>query len=155
MPDDLKKKDAKYYQKLLKEKDKLEKEALIERLKKRDQMQKQPGGHLLQAESNSEFKSIDDFKAMVPELREISRQKYLKHRVEQQMDLYKRNLDDERRIFGEENLTEAERRINEINNEIYKLAQSRQTNDDLERTEFYKLPGQDLDQNDGNKKSRH
>jgi len=44
---------------------------------------------------------------MVPELRNKSRHEYLKKREEQVIDLYKRNLADEVRVFGgdPENLT--------------------------------------------------
>ena len=47
----------------------------------------------------------------MPELRLKSRQQYLKHREEQVMDLYKRNLDDEARVFGGEDISEPEQRI--------------------------------------------
>ena len=36
--------------------------------------------------------SLEDLKQIVPELREKSRQQYLKHREEQVMDLYRQNL---------------------------------------------------------------
>ena len=49
--------------------------------------------------------SLEELKDMVPELRKKSRQAYLKQREEQILDLYKRNIDDEKRVFGGENLT--------------------------------------------------
>lgn len=61
----------------------------------------------------------------IPELRNISRQKYLELREEQQLDLFKRKLEDEKRIFGSSNLTESEKRINELNERLYQLAQKR------------------------------
>jgi hypothetical protein len=48
---------------------------------------------------------LEELKDMVPELRKKSRQAYLKQREEQILDLYKRNIDDEKRVFGGENLT--------------------------------------------------
>lgn len=50
----------------------------------------------------------------MPELRMKSRQQYLKHREEQVLDLQRRNIEDEKRIFGDENLTDTERRIFEL-----------------------------------------
>lgn len=66
-------KDTREFQKLLKEKDKLEREALVQRMQARDQEAKQP------AAVEKAF-SLDDLKSVVPELREKSRQAYLKHR---------------------------------------------------------------------------
>ena len=51
---------------------------------------------------------------MVPELRAKIRQQYLKHREEQVLDLYKRNIDDEIRVFAGENLTQNEIKIFEL-----------------------------------------
>lgn len=62
---------------------------------------------------------------MVPELRQKSRQTYLKQREEQILDLYKRNLEDEKRVFGEENLTTIEKRLSELKETLYGLAQKR------------------------------
>ena len=66
--------------------------------------------------------SFAELKAMVPALRKTSRQAYLKQRDEQVLDLYKRNLDEERRVFGGEELTSEERRIGELKETLYKLA---------------------------------
>ena len=38
------------------------------------------------------------------------------------MDILKRRLDDEKRMFNDMELTEKERKINKINEEIYELA---------------------------------
>ena len=40
--------------------------------------------------------SFNELKALVPALRKTSRQAYLKQRDEQVLDLYKRNLDEEK-----------------------------------------------------------
>ena len=66
--------------------------------------------------------SFDELKAMVPALRKQSRQAYLKQRDVQVIDLYKRNLDEEKRVFGEEDLTPEERRIAELKETLYNLA---------------------------------
>ncbi len=98
------KRESKQYQKLIKEKDKLEREALVERMQMRDQ-------EMLVVKPEAEEHTIDELREMVPELRLKSRQMYLKQREEQVMDLYKRNLDDEVRVFGSETLTPTEQRI--------------------------------------------
>lgn len=67
--------------------------------------------------------SMAELKAIVPALRKESRQAYLKQRDEQIIDLYKRNLDEEKRVFGDEDLTTEERRIGELKETLYNLAQ--------------------------------
>ena len=66
--------------------------------------------------------SFDELKKMVPAQRKQSRQSYLKQRDEQVLDLYKRNLDEEKRVFGSEDLTPEEQRINELKEHLYNLA---------------------------------
>lgn len=66
---------------------------------------------------------------MVPELRNKSRQIYLKHREEQVLDLYKRNLDDEVRVFGGEDLSETEKRIFELKQQLFQLAERKREKD--------------------------
>lgn len=61
----------------------------------------------------------------MPELRKQSRQAYLKQREEQIIDLYKRNLDDEKRVFGGEDLTQIETRLSELKETLFDLAQKR------------------------------
>ena len=67
--------------------------------------------------------SFDELKAMVPALRKKSRYEYLKLRDEQIIDLYKRNLDEEKRVFGDEDLTPEEKRIAELKDTLFNLAQ--------------------------------
>ena len=59
---------------------------------------------------------------MAPELRDKSRYLYLKQREEQIMDLKRRNLDAEKRIFSGTDLTEIEKRKAELEEELYNLA---------------------------------
>lgn len=51
---------------------------------------------------------------MVDKLRDESRKAYLKQREEQVMDQWRRNLDDEKRVFGNVNLTQIEKRLAEL-----------------------------------------
>ena len=49
----------------------------------------------------------------------------MKQREEQILDLYKRNLEDEKRVFGDEDLTQIERRLVELKDTLFDLAQKR------------------------------
>ena len=66
--------------------------------------------------------SYDEFKKMVPELRHKSRHQYLKQREEQILDLRRRTIEDNKRVFSGVTLTEIEQRRNELDEELYKLA---------------------------------
>ena len=59
---------------------------------------------------------------MAADLRKMSRYSYLKMRAEQQLDLWKRRLEDEKRLFKGVSLSEEEMKINEINQRIFELA---------------------------------
>ena len=68
------------------------------------------------------------------------------------LDLQRRNIEDEKRIFGDENLTQAERRIFELKQQLLLLAEKRrETGPELK---LYSIPGADIDEDDGDKKSR-
>jgi hypothetical protein len=82
--------------------------------------------------------SEGDRLSIIPELRKVSRQKYLELREEQQLDLFKRKLEDEMRIFGDQPLTEIERRINDLNQRLYSLAERRRQKET--KTEIYHMP---------------
>lgn len=58
-------------------------------------------------------------------IRKLSRYSFLKTRVEQQIDLWKRKLDEEKKLFGDVILTDEEIKYNEINQKIYDLALAR------------------------------
>lgn len=81
-----------------------------------------------------------------------SRQQYLKHREEQILDLQKRNIADEKRVFGGEELTSTEKRIFELKEQLLMLAEKRRDKDS--DVKLYSLPGADIDEDDGDKKSR-
>ena len=53
------------------------------------------------------------------------------------LDLYKRNLDDERRVFGDQRLTSIEARINELKSNLFDLAQKRREKE--EQLNVYKF----------------
>ena len=80
----------------------------------------------------------DEKKELIPTLRKLSRRKYLEPREEQQLDLYKRILDEEDRIFAGEELTEAEQQIKEVNRRLYELANKRRQKQ--EKGDFFKMP---------------
>lgn len=69
--------------------------------------------------------NLEDKLKYIPELRKVSRQKYLELREEQQLDLFRRKLEDEQRIFGDQPLTEIERKLNDLNKRLYDLANKR------------------------------
>ena len=135
----LSKADEKAMKKMLKEKDKLEREALVERMKQRDaDATRQKQGSTVIPNSDMATSSFEELKSMVPELRKASRQAYLKQREEQVLDLYKRNLEDEKRVFGNANLTSIEKRINELKNNLYTLAEKRREKEDQQK--LYAFP---------------
>ena len=68
------------------------------------------------------------------------------------MDLQRRNIEDEKRIFGDENLTATEKRIFELKQQLLMLAERRR--DTGPEFKLYSMPGADLDEDDGDKKSR-
>jgi hypothetical protein len=80
---------------------------------------------------------------MVPELRKVSRQQYLKQREEQVISLYKQNLADEIRVFGADpdNLTSVEKRITELKTNLLKLADKRREKE--KEFKLYSLPDAD------------
>jgi len=82
--------------------------------------------------------SIDEKKELLEKLKEVSRQKYLDMRVQQQLDLFHRQLEAEKQMFGSEILTEEEIKVNKLNQEIYELAlrQQGKTRD----VQQYKMP---------------
>ena len=59
-------------------------------------------------------------------------------REEQQLDLFKRRLMDEQRIFGDQPLTEIEKRINDLNKRLFELAEKRRQKD--QRGPGYHMP---------------
>ena len=56
------------------------------------------------------------------ELRKLSRMNYLQKRTQQQLDLFKRQIEDEQKLFGGLNLSKEEIKRNEINKKIFEIA---------------------------------
>ena len=68
------------------------------------------------------------------------------------MDILKRRLEDEKRMFNEMDLTEKERKVNRINEEIYQLAlKQRSKTQDINT---YRMPEDYDDMEDKNKRSK-
>jgi len=92
--DKLSKREEKELKKMLKEHDKIQRDALVERINQKDQekTKKAKGGENV-VENTSNAISTEELYDLIPKLREISRQTYLTHREEQQLDLMKRRLE--------------------------------------------------------------
>ena len=99
---ELSKRDEKELKKLMKEKDKLERDAMVARMldKDKEQAARNKIGGVVETNAQNQLTLIDKAK-YIPELRKVSRQKYLELREEQQLDLFKRRLEDEIKIFGD------------------------------------------------------
>lgn len=129
--------------KLLKEQDKLERQALVARMQQRDKQHTDDKriGHIVENQEIAGKETFEDLKSIVPELRKQSRQAYLKQREEQIIDLYKRNLEDEKRVFGGEDLTSIEHRLAELKETLFDLAQKRRQKQ--EDVAVYRFPDAD------------
>jgi hypothetical protein len=82
----------------MKEKDKLERDAMVARMLQKDKetQEKNKGGlGIVEDQTSNKAMTLEDRMKYIPELRKISRQKYLELREEQQLDLFKRRLEDE------------------------------------------------------------
>ena len=136
--------------KAFKELDKLERDNFVADLLKKDQKQTEQKsmGKIVENQDTGAAISFDEYKAMIPAMRKQSRQAYLKQRDEQVLDLYKRNLDEESRIFQDEDLTPEEKRIAELKKTLFNLAQKFRQKTDTE--DGYRFPGQaDEDEEEG------
>ncbi len=134
------KREDKELKKLIKEKDKLERDAMVARMLEKDR-EAQDKNKMSNVVENPQHKGMitdQDRDKYIPELRKISRQKYLEMREEQQLDLFKRRLMDEQRIFGDQPLTEIEKRINELNKRLFELAEKRRQKE--QRGPGYHMP---------------
>lgn len=80
----------------------------------------------------------DQVAEYIPKLRKFSREEYLKKRTKQQIEILKRVIEDEEFLFGEENLTEAEKRRHKMNKELLRLVEEREAG--LEEVQGYAMP---------------
>lgn len=111
------------FDKLLKRKDKLERDAFSKGLLQRDKAATKSLANPTEAAAGKVWDLPPDEKiTLVKELREKSRYKYLEMREEQQLDLFKKMLELEKKYFSETSLTEEERTIGSINKRLYELA---------------------------------
>ncbi len=143
--------ERKELQQLLKQKDRLERDALSKRMMERD---KNATKHIVSmhcclvsnldvepteaAAGKSWDMPFEDKMKLVAELRIKSRYKYLGMREEQQLELFKDYLGAEKQLFGEYRLTEDERKINGINQRLYELANK--VRKKPEKTKVYSMP---------------
>jgi len=124
---------------LIKEKDRLERDLLDKKLKEKD-TDKNKRGKTLENPLLAKINLSQDEKMVIAnELRKMSRYAYLKMRSSQQLDLWKRRLEDERKLFSGVELTVEERRLNEINQQIYELA-SKKLEENPDDNITYKMP---------------
>ena len=126
-------KEEKELHKMMKERDKLERDLLAQRIIDRDKDKPNVRGVALNQDSKVTASDID-----IGELREVSRLKYLAKREEQQLDIFKRNLDEEQRIFAGVNLSENEIKLNQLNQKIYELAKKRKEKE--AKVQLYHMP---------------
>ena len=166
MKENLKKVDRKEVDALLKEKDKLEMQAMVLRMQERDKKNKEKLG----VESNEKNLTKDE----IEQLRKTAREKYLIEREERQLKITKDILDDQEKMFASQaqnqgtlidmllknekggsthGLTDIERRQFEIDQKLYALANKhRETyKDQMEAAKGYQMPDAYND-DDNNKK---
>jgi len=142
MKENLSKAEKGEMEKLVKEKDKLAMQAMVLRMQERDNVKKEG-----QKTKTSQQEGPDLSNEEVVALRKVARDKYVREREEQQMHLYKKILDDQKKMFlpgkqdegtlieeihkrigkGEqgslnEGLSEIEKRRIEIDEKLYALA---------------------------------
>ena len=133
--------------KLLIEQDRLERELFENRIKQLDQDKKGvKKANLIENPITAKLTIDPEEKRHLGEqLRKLSRHAYLKMRTEQQLDLWRRRLDDERKMFDGVELTEEERILNDLNNKIFDLANKRVI--PKEDAEVYRMPDGNEDHN--------
>ena len=94
MKENLSKAEKAEMDKLVKEKDKLAKEAMVLRMQEKDIVKKDG-----QKATKSQQEGTDLSNEEVAALRKVARDKYVREREEQQMHLYKKILDAEKKMF--------------------------------------------------------
>lgn len=77
-------------------------QAMVLRMKERDEAKKQEKGGSKVLETNNSFKDMSNaqLKELIPELRKKAREKYVLEREEKQMDLYKKLIDADEKMFA-------------------------------------------------------
>eukprot|EP00808_Paulinella_micropora_P001053 g33924.t1 len=117
------------------EEDMKERDAFVERLLKKDKEKTKILG--VKAEVLSSTRT-DEEMADIEKLRKFARQEYLKKREPQQLELLRREIEEEERLFKDEELTSYEKRRLEMKKEVLRLAQERVKKED--DAEAYFIP---------------
>jgi len=91
--------------------------------------------------------SESELKSFIPALREKSRATYLELRTKQQLEIIRRIVAEEERLFRDEKLTEEEIARHERNKQILKLAEERSRQ--AEEIHHYNIPSADYVRSDG------
>ncbi|EIE19374.1 P-loop containing nucleoside triphosphate hydrolase protein [Coccomyxa subellipsoidea C-169] len=139
--------DEEQTKRLAEEKDARERDEFAERLRQRDEAKTRK---LAEAKlSKEELADIERRKyeteaqkrALVPELRGIAREEYLKKREVLKLSEMKDALEDEEMLFAGQKLTEKEQRELEYNRQVYELAMLRKKQEEeLENRDEYHMP---------------
>lgn len=125
--------------KLLKEKDRLERDLLAQKIIEKDKQKQASRAGIVENQSSTMLNLPENERTnLISEMREVSRLKYLEKREEQQLDLFKRNLDEQDRIFKGVELTESELKMSELDKRIYELAKKRREKE--QKVEYYMMP---------------
>lgn len=114
-PEDFLKKKEEEMDEDIKKRDEIDKRIKDKDLEKRKKIIENPQAAQITMTPEEKLKIIGDLKKQ-------SRYTYLTKREEQQLDLFKRKLVDEKQTFADFNLTTEEKRIDELNNKIFDLA---------------------------------
>ena len=126
-----------------------ERDAFAERLRARDEgkTRKLTERRLTEEEKMEEERrakrtgaTADERDALVPDLRKVSREEYLKKREAQKLEELKDSIEDEKYLFEGVELTEQERRDIEYRREVYELATQQVRDIDSIMEDRYRLP---------------
>ena len=128
----------------IKKRDEMDKRIKDKDLEKRKKIIENPQAAQITMTPEEKLKIIADLKKQ-------SRYTYLTKREEQQLDLFKRKLVDEKQTFADFELTAEERRIDELNNKIFDLAMKQRSK--TKDISLYQMPTP-LDEEAGTEKQK-
>jgi len=126
------------------EEDQREKEEFEERLKARDDaktkklIESRQSKEAMEEAKRRHYETEEERQGLVPTLREVSRQEYLKKREAQKLAELKDQIEDEQYIFEGVEVSEKERKDLEYKKQVYELAMQRAK--DLDEVTGYKMP---------------
>jgi pre-mRNA-splicing factor ATP-dependent RNA helicase DHX16 len=130
--------DDKELLKVLKEKDKLERDLLVKRMLEKDK-DKVPRHGIVESQATSMMNiTEDDKRRLIPDLRETSRRKYLEKREDQQLDIFERTLTEQKRLMAGIELTDMEKRMTELDEKLLELAKKKKNRDT--KVQLYHMP---------------